>query len=136
MNLTTAKKYLKAINDSKKKTLDLKNLCYLVNKKEEYVLDDLQELDPMIRMFSDNYNFKNMAVLLDEFIVSKEAPPKKKVVKKATRTKYKTVKDYVYNELLVDNLYIDKGYEFNDEQLNDLRKVINKELKERKGKKK
>ena len=58
MKLVNAKKYLKFLDESKSKIVQLRKLSLGTNILEDVILDEFSEFDPLIRMV-EGTNFKN-----------------------------------------------------------------------------
>lgn len=131
MTLANAKKYLKVFKDSKIKNLKVEHVSKGANIQEHMVLEDFVEFDPLIMLVSD-VNFRKFTADLEDFIV-KHTPvrkkPKKKNVKKVN---YNSIKEFIYDKMLLTDGLLDRSYVFTSEDLKTLRYLCNKELKKEK----
>ena len=135
MKLVNAKKYLKFLDESKSKIVQLRKLSLGTNILEDVILDEFSEFDPLIRMV-EGTNFKNFIPQLKEFIAAQNAVKKKPIKKKKTKTiNYNSIKDFLYDKMLLTGGFVDRSYEFNEEEIKTLRLLCTRELKKKGGKK-
>lgn len=135
--LTNLRKYKKAINDSNRKVISLHQLSLLSNVTEERIQDDLVLFDPLLRM-KEKYNYRSLIDDIEKYIAdSKPVKVKTKHTKKATKAPiYENTMDYFNNNLVLIGGLINNAFVFDEDKLKELRKVVNRELKEIKEKKK
>lgn len=136
MNKTTAKKYLSAINGSKRKHLTCEALSLHVGIYPEVIAKDLSEFEPMLAM-DPSFNLRELVPALQAFIEeqSKEKKEPRIAVKKAEISQYKSVADFVYNKMTIGGL-VDRNIPLKEKDLKLLRHLVNQELDELKGDKK
>lgn len=136
MNKTTAKKYLSAINGSKRKHLTCEALSLHVGIYPEVIAKDLSEFEPMLAM-DPSFNLRELVPALQAFIEeqSKEKKEPRIAVKKAEISQYKSVADFVYNKMTIGGL-VDRNIPLTEKDLKLLRHLVNQELDELKGDKK
>ncbi len=133
MNKTTAKKYLSAINGSKRKHLTCEALSLHMGIYPELIARDLSEFEPMLAM-DPSYNLRELVPALEEYIEeqSKEKKEPRIAVKKADVQQYKSVADFVYNKMTIGGL-VDRNTPLDEKDLKVLRHLVNQELDELKG---
>lgn len=135
MKSSEAKKYLKFLKESKSKIIGLHKLSLGTNVREDIILDQFCEFDPLLKML-DDVNFKKFIPDLENVIAVansvKKKTPKKKKVKTAN---YNSIKDFIYDKMLLTGGFIDRSYEFDEDDIKTLRLLCTRELK-KKGTKK
>ena len=133
MNKTTAKKYLSAINGSKRKHLTCEALSLHTGIYPELIARDLSEFEPMLAM-DPSYNLRDLVPALEEYIEeqSKEKKEPRIAVKKAEISQYKSVADFVYHKMTIGGL-VDRNTPLDEKDLKVLRHLINQELDALKG---
>lgn len=133
MNKTTAKKYLSAINGSKRKHLTCEALSLHMGIYPELIARDLSEFEPMLAM-DPSYNLRELVPALEEYIEeqSKEKKEPRIAVKKAEVQQYKSVADFVYNKMTIGGL-VDRNIPLDEKDLKVLRHLVNQELDALKG---
>ena len=135
MKPVNAKKYLKFLSESKTKIISLRKLSLGTNVLEEVILDEFSEFDPLIRMI-EGTNFKKFIPDLEEYVASLNVAKKKASKKKKVKTSnYNSIKDFLYDKMLLTGGFVDRSYEFNEEDIKTLRLLCTRELK-KKGTKK
>ena len=135
MKLVNAKKYLKFLNDSKSKIVQLRKLSLGTNILEETILDEFCEFDPLIKMI-EGTNFKKFIPQLEEFIASQNVVKKKAPKKKKVKTSnYNSIKEFLYDKMPLTGGFVDRSYEFDEEDIKTLRLLCTRELKKKGGKK-
>ncbi len=135
MKTSNLKKYLKFLQNSKQKNVSLLLLSRGVNIKEDIILDELSYFNPILRMISDDFNFKTLVDDIDKYlkkIESENQTKKKKVSKRVKVDKDLDVLSYIYSLMILDNGFVDRSYKFSDQDLKKLRLLVNKEIKKRK----
>ena len=134
MNKTTAKKYLSAIKNAKKKCLTSEQLSRLIGKYPDVINKDLSEFEPMLAM-DPYYNLKDLIPAMEKYIEELESSQVKKVRFEAKKrsSKYKGVSDFVYQRMTVGGL-VDKNKQLSEAELKVLRKLVSEELEALKGK--
>ena len=133
MNKTTAKKYLSAINGSKRKHLTCEALSLHMGIYPELIARDLSEFEPMLAM-DPTYNLRELVPALEVYIEeqSKEKKEPRIAVKKAEVLQYKSVADFVYHKMTIGGL-VDRNIPLNEKDLKLLRHLVNQELDALKG---
>lgn len=135
MKTSNLKKYLKFLQNSKQKNVSLLLLSRGVNIKEDIILDELSYFNPILRMISDDFNFKTLIDDIEKYlkkIESENQTKKKKVSKRVKVDKDLDVLSYIYSLMILDNGFVDRSYKFSDQDLKKLRLLVNKEIKKRK----
>lgn len=135
MKTSNLKKYLKFLQNSKQKNVSLLLLSRGVNIKEDIILDELSYFNPILRMISDDFNFKTLIDDIEKYlkkIESENQTKKKKVSKRVKVAKDLDVLSYIYSLMILDNGFVDRSYKFSDQDLKKLRLLVNKEIKKRK----
>ena len=135
MKPVNAKKYLKYLEESKSKIVTLHKLSLGTNIQEDVILDEFVEFDPLIRMI-ENTNFKKFipdlqAVVEAAKAVKKKAPKKKK----AKSMNYNSIKEFIYDKMLLTGGFVDRSYEFEENDIKTLRLLCTRELKKKVSKK-
>ena len=133
MNKTTAKKYLSAINGSKRKHLTCEGLSLYMGIYPEIIASELSEFEPMLAM-DPSFNLRELIPALEAYIEeqSKEKKEPRIAVKKAEISKYKSVADFVYNKMTIGGL-VDRNIPLSEKDLKLLRHLVNQELDALKG---
>jgi len=133
MNKTTAKKYLSAINGSKRKHLTCEGLSLHMGIYPEIIASELSEFEPMLAM-DPSYNLRDLVPALEAYIEeqSKEKKEPRIAVKKAEVSQYKSVADFVYNKMTIGGL-VDRNIPLSEKDLKLLRHLVNQELDALKG---
>ena len=128
MNKTTAKKYLSAINSSKRRHLTCEALSLSMGIYPELIAQDLSEFEPMLAM-DPSYDLRDLVPALEEYIekMSQEKKEPRIVVKKAEIDEYKSIGDFIYQRMTVGGL-VNRNLELNEKDLKALRKLVNLEL--------
>ena len=128
MTKTTAKKYLSAINGSKRKHLTCEALSLHVGIYPEVIARDLSEFEPMLAM-DPTFNLRELVPALEAFIEeqSKEKKEPRIAVKKAEINQYKSVADFVYSKMTIGGL-VDRNTPLDEKDLKVLRHLVNQEL--------
>lgn len=135
MKTSNLKKYLKFLQNSKQKNVSLLLLSRGVNIKEDIILDELSYFNPILRMISDDFNFKTLVDDIEKYlkkIESENQTKKKKVSKRVKVAKDLDILSYIYSLMILDNGFVDRSYKFSDQDLKKLRLLVNKEIKKRK----
>lgn len=135
MKTSNLKKYLKFLQNSKQKNVSLLLLSRGVNIKEDIILDELSYFNPILRMISDDFNFKTLVDDIEKYlkkIESENQTKKKKVSKRVKVDKDLDVLSYIYSLMILDNGFVDRSYKFSEQDLKKLRLLVNKEIKKRK----
>jgi len=133
MNKTTAKKYLSAINGSKRKHLTCEGLSLYMGIYPEIIASELSEFEPMLAM-DPSFNLRELIPALEAYIEeqSKEKKEPRIAVKKAEISQYKSVADFVYNKMTIGGL-VDRNISLSEKDLKLLRHLVNQELDALKG---
>lgn len=134
MNKTSAKKYLVAIKNAKKKCLTSEQLSQIIGLYPEVINRDLSDFEPMLAM-DPSFNLKDLIPALESYIEELElsTPKKTKFEAKKRASKYKGVSDFVYQRMTVGGL-VDKNKVLSEAELKVLRKLVNEELEALKDK--
>lgn len=135
MKISNLKKYANFLKKSKHKNVSLSTLSKGVNIREDIVLDDLSYFNPLLKMISDNFNYKTLVDDIEHYIIkveSENAAKKKKASKRVKVDKDMDVLTYIYSLMILDNGFVDRSYKFSDQDLKKLRLLVNKEIKKRK----
>ena len=132
MNKTTAKKYLSAINGSKRKHLTCEALSLHMGIYPELIAKDLSEFEPMLAM-DPSYNLRDLVPAIEEYIEeqSKEKKEPRIAVKKTEVSQFKSVADFVYNKMTIGGL-VDRNIPLSEKDLKVLRALVNQEIDARK----
>ena len=129
MNKTTAKKYLSAIEGSKKKYLTCDGLSRVLGIYPEVIAEQLSYFEPMLAM-DPSYDLKELIPAIEKYIEEEDAKKEKKEVIKVSKkdlVKYKSVIDFLYKRLTYNGL-IDRTAVLNEADLKALRKLVQAEL--------
>ena len=124
-----ARKYLRII--SNKKHLTFRELSLEVGIMEDILREQLSVFDPMVRMFEE-YDVVDLIPAIEEYLVPTKVMPKRTT--NAKPSAYESIGDFVYANMTVPGGIVDRGMELNLSQLKALRKLVNAEIKEKKGK--
>ena len=128
MNKTTAKKYLTAIKNAKKKCLTAEGLSRIIAIYPDKINEELSEFEPLLAM-DPSYNLKDLIPAMEAYIEEQEQNKVKKARFEAKKrsSKYKGVSDFVYQRMTVGGL-VDKNKQLSEPELKVLRKLVNEEL--------
>ena len=128
MNKTTAKKYLTAIKNAKKKCLTAEGLSRIIGIYPDRINEDLSEFEPLLAM-DPSFNLKDLVPTIESYIEELENSSVKKVRFEAKKrsSKYKGVSDFVYQRMTVGGL-VDRNKSLSEAELKVLRKLVNEEL--------
>lgn len=135
MNKTTAKKYLSAIEGSKKKYLTCDGLSRVVGIYPEVIAEQLSYFEPMLAM-DPSYDLKDLIPAIEKYIEEEDAKKEKKELIKVSKkdlVKYKSVIDFLYKKLTYNGL-IDRTAVLSEADLKTLKKLVQNELDELKSK--
>lgn len=136
MNKTTAKKYLSAIETSKRKFLTCEMLSRTLGIYPEIIAEQLSFFEPMLAM-DPNYDLKDLIPNLKEYIDEETKKNKKEPIIKVTKRElgeYKSVADFVYKKMTVGGL-VDRSAPLSEVDLRILKKLVQEELDQFKPKK-
>lgn len=137
MNKTTAKKYLSAIEGSKKKYLTCENLSRVMGIYPEVIAEQLSYFEPMLAM-DPSYDLKELIPAISSYIEEEESKKVKKEVVKVSKKDivgYKSVADFIYKKMTFNGL-VDRYAVLTEADLKALKKIVQQELDEIKAKKK
>ena len=137
MNKTTAKKYLSAIEGSKKKYLTCENLSRVMGIYPEVIAEQLSYFEPMLAM-DPSYDLKELIPAISSYIEEEESKKVKKDVVKVYKKDlggYKSVADFIYKKMTFNGL-VDRYAVLTEADLKALKKIVQLELDEIKAKKK
>ena len=124
-----AKKYISLMKKWHLQYMSLDDLSLQSGITVEHIIEEFSSLDPMIRMLCDDYNVLDLLKELEEFAKPAPVSTKKKVVKKAPVLKYVDIYEFIYQEMTLPGGLIDKNSRLSLNQLKELRKLINAEIK-------
>ena len=136
MNKTTAKKYLSAIEGSKKKYLTTEALSRTMGIYPEVIAEQLSYFEPMLAM-DPSYDLKDLIPVISKYIEDEESKKEKKEIIKISKKDldgYKSVADFVYKKMTFNGL-VDRNASLNEHDLKALKKLVQNELDELKVKK-
>ena len=136
MNKTTAKKFLTAIEGSKKKYLTCESLSKVMGIYPEIIAEQLSYFEPMLAM-DPSYDLKDLIPALNKYIEEEEAKKIKKDVVKVSKkdlTGYKSISDFIYKKMTFNGL-VDRNASLSEKDLRALKKLVQAELDELKNKK-
>ena len=128
-----AKLYLEGLLKAKRKHINTYDLAQTVGIVEDFIRDELSNLEPMVRLDLD-YNLMDLLPALEQFVETKTS--NKKAGPKAKTIKYQNIAEFVYKNMTVSGGIIDQAFELNDQQLKDLKKLVNDAIKARRLKSK
>ena len=137
MNKTTAKKYLTAIENSKKKYLTCDSLSRSMGIYPEVIAEQLAFFEPTLAM-DPSFDLKELIPALNKYIEDEESKKVKKEVVKVTKKdlgKYKSVSDFIYKKMTFNGL-VDRFASLSEADLKTLKKLVQNELDELKTRKK
>ncbi len=136
-NVSVLKKYVSALNKSKRKYVTADYLSHIVGVYPEVIVENLSYFEPML-MMDPEYNLLDLLPAIEEYISSKEekrAPiDPNLVVNKKTLGEYASINDFIYRKMSIGGL-LDRNAELSDKDLRILKKLISEEQAKRKGKK-
>ncbi|MGI6713622.1 MAG: hypothetical protein ACOX3K_01000 [Bacilli bacterium] len=135
MNITTARKYLRALKNVKGKYATRDTLAREIGVYPEIIAADLSLFDPIINL-DDQYNLLPLISELEAYIEKlaeknkKKHPPR---VKKSEIGAYQSIGDFVFKKMTIGGSgLIDQNVELSDHDLRLLKRLINDEQKRRK----
>lgn len=129
MNKTTAKKYLSAIENSKKRYLTCENLSSIMGVYPEVIAEQLSFFEPMLAM-DPSFDLKELIPSISKYIEAEEAKREKKEVIKVSKkelSEYKSVPDFLYKKMTFNGL-VDRNASLSEADLKALKKLVQKEL--------
>lgn len=130
MNKTTAKKYLSAIESSKRKFLTCEYLSKSMGIYPEIIAEHLSYFEPMLAM-DPSFDLKELIPSLKQYIEEEESKKVAKTpiikVNKKDVLEYKSVADFVYKKMTVGGL-VSKSTSLSEVDLKVLKKLVQKEL--------
>ena len=136
MNKSTAKKYLTAIEGSKKRYLTCDNLSRIMGIYPEVIAEQLSFFEPMLAM-DPSFDLKELVPAISKYIEEEEAKKVKKPVVKVSKkdlSEYKSVVDFVFKRMTFNGL-VDRSVSLSEADLKSLKKLVQQELDELKAKK-
>lgn len=136
MNKTTAKKYLSAIENSKKRYLTTENLSSIMGVYPEVIAEQLSFFEPMLAM-DPSFDLKELIPTISKYIEDEESKREKKEVIKVSKkelSEYKSVPDFLYKKMTFNGL-VDRNASLSEADLKALKKLVQKELDEIKASK-
>jgi NADH/NAD ratio-sensing transcriptional regulator Rex len=128
-----AKLYLEGLLKAKKKHINTYELAQSVGILEDFIRDELSFIEPMVRLDLD-FNLMELVPQLESMLSHKVEP--KRVKTKSSGVNYLSIADFVYKNMTVSGGIIDRNLELDNQQLKDLKKLINKTIKHRSNKSK
>ena len=138
MNKTTAKKYLSAIEGSKKKYLTCDGLSRVLGIYPEVIAEQLSYFEPMLAM-DPSYDLKELIPALKAYIEEENQKSQKAPVVKVNKkelNEYKSVSDFLYKKMTTVGGLVDKYATLSEADLKILKKLVQIELDALKPKKK
>lgn len=136
MNKTTAKKYLTAIEGSKRKFLTCEGLSKTMGIYPEIIAEQLSYFEPMLAM-DPSYDLKDLVPALEKYIEEQSKVQKAPVVKVTKKEvhEYKSVADFLYKKMTVVGGLVDRNAVLSEVDLKILKKIVQDELDALKTKK-
>ena len=134
MNKSIAKKYLTAIEGSKKRYLTCDNLSRTMGIYPEVIAEQLSFFEPMLAM-DPSFDLKELVPAISKYIEEEEAKKIKKPVVKVSKkdlSGYKSVVDFVFKRMTFNGL-VDRSVSLSEADLKSLKKLVQKELDELKA---
>lgn len=122
-----AKKYLKAIESSKKKYLTCEMLAKDIGIYPDIIATHLSVFDPLLTMDA-SIDLRSIQKPLTIFVNEKENRKINRKVKVAN-TNYKSVNDFIFNKYVVAGGLMDRSIELSAKDLKELKKVVTNEIK-------
>ncbi len=135
MNKTTAKKYLSAIENSKKRYLTCENLSSIMGVYPEVIAEQLSFFEPTLAM-DPSFDLKELIPSISKYIEAEEAKREKKEIIKVSKkelSEYKSVSDFLYKKMTFNGL-VDRNASLSEAGLKVLKKLVQKELDDLKKK--
>lgn len=123
-----AKKYLLIMQKLKRKNITINDIAMSIGIIDSVIRDDLAYFDPIIRL-DESYNVATLIAPLEKFINTK-SNAKMSVKKSKVRLIYDGVGDFVYKNMTIPGGIINRNASLNEQQLKDLKKIVNDELKQ------
>lgn len=135
MNKTTAKKYLTAISNSKKKFLTCEGLSKTMGIYPEIIAEQLSYFEPILAM-DPSFDLKDLVPALKQYIEEQPKVQKTPVIKVSKKEvkEYKSVADFLYKKMTVGGL-VDRSASLSEVDLKILKKIVQDELDSLKAKK-
>jgi len=133
-NLSSLKKYARAIKKYRGRKLTAEILSQKINVYPEVITDCLSYFEPMLAMDTD-YNLLELIPLIDKFITENDdTKPAVSPINKAPKIKeFESIYDFVSKKMTVGGV-LDKNLFLSDKDLESLIKLIKTEQKRRKNK--
>jgi NADH/NAD ratio-sensing transcriptional regulator Rex len=128
-----AKLYLEGLLKAKKKHINTYELAQSVGILEDFIRDELSFIEPMVRLDLD-FNLMELVPQLESMLAVKVE--RKRISSSKSGINYLSVADFVYKNMTVSGGIIDRNLELDNQQLKDLKKLINKTIKQRSNKSK
>jgi len=129
MNKTTAKKYLSAIEGSKKKYLTCENLSVSMGIYPEVIAEQLSFFEPMLAM-DPSFDLKELIPAISKYIEEEDSKREKKEVIRVSKKElggYKSVADFLYKKMTINGL-VDRSTSLSEADLKALKKLVQAEL--------
>lgn len=137
-SVTSLKKYLSGLKKMKKKYVTSELLSREIGVYPEVIDSDLLFFDPLVNI-DYRYNLMDLVEQIEEFVGKPPAPKKKRVATKPVVKKevlpYDSIGDFVYQKMTIGGI-VDRKVDLSDQDLRDLKKLINSEQVSRKPVKK
>jgi hypothetical protein len=128
-----AKLYLEGLIRSKRKHINTSDLAQTIGIVEDFIRDELSVLEPMVRLDLE-FNLMDLVPQLEAYLAHKVERRKHAVRTKPSN--YQSIAEFVYKNMTVSGGIIDRGFELDDQQLKDLKKLVNEAIKVRRQKSK
>ena len=128
-----AKLYLEGLLKAKRKHINTYDLAQTIGIVEDFIRDELSFLEPMVRLDQD-FNLMELVPQLEAMLAEKVERKKPSV--KAKTTNYQSIAEFVYKNMTVSGGIIDQAFDLDDQQLKDLKKLVNDAIKLRRQKSK
>lgn len=138
MNKTTAKKYLSAIEGSKRKFLTCEGLSRSMGIYPEIIAENLSYFEPTLAM-DPTFDLKELVPALKEYIEEESQKSSKAPVIKVNKKElkeYKSVSDFLYKKMTTVGGLVDKYATLSEADLRILKKLVQQELDSLKAPKK
>jgi hypothetical protein len=126
-----AKLYLEGLLKAKKKHINTYDLAQSVGILEDFIRDELSYLDPMIRLDLE-YNLMDLIPALETMLSTKVERKRSSISTK--NQEYQSIADFIYKNMTVSGGIVDRNLDLDNQQIKDLKKLVNKTIKQRSNK--
>lgn len=137
-SVTSLKKYLSGLKKMKKKYVTSELLSREIGVYPEVINGDLLFFDPLVSI-DYKYNLMDLVEPIEEFIGKPKTPKKKRAAAKPVVKKeplpFDSIGDFFYQKMTIGGV-VDRNVDLSDQDLRDLKKLINCEQASRKPVKK